>query len=145
MHWRAGYGCRLRRPQNQSQGVRSVTAADASSSMLTGNVRTLQTYSAIAAWGQSWRVWSDGPRRSGTARERGTPMARSKTKPTRQARPETTPGPQDCLRSTHVSANCGKCGARADVTHMPIRARGFFCETCCPCCTPPGRDATSGG
>ena len=46
-------------------------------------------------------------------------------------------GPRMCLRTAHVSGPCSKCGAPMEpVAHNPLRIRGLFCASCCPCCAP---------
>ena len=41
----------------------------------------------------------------------------------------------DCMRSRTVHANCDACGKRPEVLHMPTKARGWYCEDCCPACS----------
>ena len=51
---------------------------------------------------------------------------------------------KDCYRSHRVSATCQRCGQRTELTHMPTRFHGFYCDGgCCPACNPP-KIATAG-
>jgi len=43
-------------------------------------------------------------------------------------------GSRDCLRSRRFSAPCCVCGERPEWLHMPLKLRGCYCTTCCPCC-----------
>ncbi len=44
---------------------------------------------------------------------------------------------KDCYRSHRVSATCARCGQRTELTHMPTRYHGFYCDRgCCPACHP---------
>jgi hypothetical protein len=57
-----------------------------------------------------------------------------------------------CIQSSSVRGACEKCGRRPAVLHMPTKKRGWYCEACCPVCSPAkkqvgkgARDADFGG
>jgi len=41
-----------------------------------------------------------------------------------------------CTQSSSVHGACEKCGRKPAVLHMPTRKRGWYCESCCPACSP---------
>ena len=45
-------------------------------------------------------------------------------------------GPRACMRTSHVSGACSRCGRLMDPAHSPLHIRGLFCAACCPCCSP---------
>jgi hypothetical protein len=49
-----------------------------------------------------------------------------------------TTGPRACMRTTHVSGPCSKCGAPMEPAHNPLHLPNLYCGVCCPaCCTAP--------
>lgn len=45
-------------------------------------------------------------------------------------------GPRNCMRTNGNPRACEKCGCTPTVLHVPIRAAGRYCATCCPHCSP---------
>jgi hypothetical protein len=54
-------------------------------------------------------------------------------------------GPAGCMRVHGTRRACDTCHAIPGVLHVPLRARGQFCPTCCPCCNPALRAAGVAG
>ena len=46
------------------------------------------------------------------------------------------PSPRNCMRSRGTGHKCDVCGVIPIVLHVPIRARGQFCPSCCGCGRP---------
>jgi hypothetical protein len=44
---------------------------------------------------------------------------------------------KSCIQSSSVHGACDKCGQRPAILHMPAKKRGWYCEACCPACSPP--------
>jgi len=45
-------------------------------------------------------------------------------------------GPRACFRSKNLAAPCTKCGQYDSSTHVPIDEVAFYCQACCPRCSP---------
>lgn len=52
-------------------------------------------------------------------------------------------GPAACMRSRRTGRACDACRTVPAVLHVPIRQRGQFCPSCCPCCNAGQRTAAA--
>lgn len=41
-----------------------------------------------------------------------------------------------CLRSKITAGTCDVCHLPANPLHLPLRHRGFYCQSCCLACNP---------